>query len=473
MAAVACSTLIGRLADFAAAVRYDALPAQVVAECKRILLDSLGCAYAALGADKGRLAMQAGRDMGGPAEASVFGGQARLSATSAAFVNGELINALDFDACTIPPGHVAPYALPPLLAAGEAARASGKRIIEAIAVAHEVCARVGSAMSHYRDLTPGQRLGFPPVTGYSGTIIGSTLACALARGMARDLTAHAVGLAARMAPAQSMTKWIRTLPATDDKYLMAGWMAQTALQAVLLASNGYRGDVAALEGEYGFWRYMGVRKWNPRALTDGLGADWRFPALTIYKPYPTCRISHTVLDCLGAILADHALKPHEIERVAAYCDPHAATLPMFANTFIASAGDAAMNVAYAVSMVVHGVRSGPAWHDDATLNNDRLLAFMRKVTVLPHPRFEEMLATEPQSRIGRVEIRARGRTFESELHYRKGSPATPRTRMADTELLEKFTHCASRTKAGSAARIAAMVFRLERLDDIGELARIW
>ena len=364
---VTTDTLVGTLVDFAASVRYEDLPAEVVSECKRILLDSLGCAYAALGSDKGKRALEAGREMGGPGAASVFGCDDRLSAMSAAFVNGELINALDFEVCTIPPGHVAPYVLPALLAAAEAAQTSGKRVIEAIAMAHEVSTLFGMAMSHYREVTDGQRLSFPPVTGYSSTIVGGTLACALARGVDHKIMAHALGLAAHMAPAQAMTKWIRTPPATDGKYLMAGWMAQAELQALLLATKGYRGDLQLFEGDYGFWRYMGVRKWNPLALTSGLGENWRFPEATIYKPYPTCRISHTALDCIVALMAEHELQPQEIESLTAYCDPHAATLPMFTNTTITSPGDAAMNVAYAVSMVVHGVKNGPEWHDDVTL----------------------------------------------------------------------------------------------------------
>jgi 2-methylcitrate dehydratase PrpD len=467
------NTLVGQLVDFATSVRYGQLPAEVIVECKRILLDSLGCAYAALSADKGKLAVQAGRRMGGAGEASVFGCGDRLSATSAAFVNGELISALDFEVFTSPPGHVAPYVLPALLAAAEVGQASGKQVIEAIAVAHEVSARIGASMSHYRDVTPGKQISFPAVTGYSSTIFGGTLACALVRGVDRKVIVHALGLAGHMAPAQTMTKWLHTLPASDSKYLMAGWMAQAELQALLLATTGYRGDVEVLEGEYGFSRYMGVQKWTPDALTDGLGTIWRFPQLTVYKPYPTCRISHTILDCIGALLDEHELQPNEIESIIAYCDPHAAVLPMFKNTTIATPGDAAMNVPYAVSMVVHGVKNGPEWHDDTTIQNDAFLAFMNKVKVLPHPHFEEALAIDPRSRIGSVEIRARGKSFNAERRYRQGSPATHETRMTDSQLIEKFKHCASRVRAESAERIASTIFRLEDVDNIAELARVW
>lgn len=473
MTGMPAQPLIRALVDFARSVRHDTLPPDVATECKRILLDSVGCAYAALGTEKGRKALGTARAMAGAGRASVFGCEDRLPAAAAAFANGELINALDFDVCTIPPGHVAPYVLPALLAVAEDHATSGKRLIEAIAVAHELSTRLGRAMSHYRDVVPGQPISFPAVSGYSSTIIGATLACALAQGMDDEATANALGLAAHMAPAQSLTKWMQTLPATDDKYLMAGWMAQAELQALLLASQGYRGNVEILDGDYGFWRFMGGQKWNPAVVTDGLGEHWTFPQFTIYKPYPTCRISHTVLDCLAGLMAGHNLQPQEIEAVTVYCDPHAAVLPMFSNTSIASSGDAAMNVPYAVSMVAHGVPSGPAWHDEGTMRNDTLLAFMRKVTVLPHTGFEAALAVDPQARIGKVEVRTRGQVLQAQRHYRQGSPATSETRMTDEQLLAKFRHCASRVRPDTAGQIGSMIFQLERLDDIGELARLW
>ena len=65
---------------------------------------------------------------------------------------------------------------------------------------------------------------------------------------------------------------------------MAGWMSQAALTSVFLADLGYTGDISVMEGDYGFWRYMGSAKWNPEVVTKELGEDWRFPKVSIYKP---------------------------------------------------------------------------------------------------------------------------------------------------------------------------------------------
>src|SRR6478736_2062823 len=113
---------------FAAKLRYDDAPADVVHACKRLVLDTLGCALAGWETDKGRLAAGLMRELGGEPKALVIGTKPRISATNAAFANAELTNGLDYDA--IP--HLPPVVVPPLLAAAEAGGKSGRDLIRGL-----------------------------------------------------------------------------------------------------------------------------------------------------------------------------------------------------------------------------------------------------------------------------------------------------------------------------------------------------
>jgi 2-methylcitrate dehydratase PrpD len=466
--------LIPKLVEFGERSRFENLPTEVIVESKRILLDSIGCALAGLTVDKGHKAIKAARAMSGSSESMVIGSGDKLSMGAAAFANGELINAIDFDLLTIPPGHVTPYVLPASLAMAEGQHRSGKDLIAAIAISHEVSTRFGLAMGYYRDITPGQKLTLPSISGFSSTIFGGTLASSLLRGLDARQTGYAMGLAGHMAPAQSMSKWGRTIPGPDNKYLMSGWMAQAELTAVQLAEAGYSGDTEILEGEHGFWRFMGSTKWNPDALMDRLYDEWKFPAVTIYKPYPHCRNTHTILDCILNLIEVHRLRPEEIDRIVTYSDSHTAKLPLYSAKTIQTPSDAQMNTAYAVSMAIHGVKPGPEWHDDESLRSKKYLAFMEKVQIEAHPDFEQMLTKEPQSRIGKVEIFARGETFAEERKYRKGSPATSETRMSDNELADKFRHCASRVLSPERSdQVITAIMDLETIGDVAKLAVLW
>jgi 2-methylcitrate dehydratase PrpD len=87
-------TIVEQLAGFAAGSSYDALPPEVAGETKRLVLDSLGCALAAVDEPKGRIGMETAALMGSGSEATILGAGTRSSIFGAAFANGELITDL-------------------------------------------------------------------------------------------------------------------------------------------------------------------------------------------------------------------------------------------------------------------------------------------------------------------------------------------------------------------------------------------
>jgi 2-methylcitrate dehydratase PrpD len=94
-------TIVEALAGFTTEIRFEDLPANVVEESKRILLDSIGCALGGLSHPKGTIGVQYARLMGAGApgaQATILGTGEKVSTVGAGFANGELINALDFDA---------------------------------------------------------------------------------------------------------------------------------------------------------------------------------------------------------------------------------------------------------------------------------------------------------------------------------------------------------------------------------------
>src|SRR5215207_8639177 len=94
------------LANFSAGLQYDDLPVEVTHETKRLLLDTVACGLGGLELDKGRMALGLARQAGGRPEATIIGTRDKAPAAMAAFVNGELMNGLDWCALQ-PPAHVA------------------------------------------------------------------------------------------------------------------------------------------------------------------------------------------------------------------------------------------------------------------------------------------------------------------------------------------------------------------------------
>jgi 2-methylcitrate dehydratase PrpD len=430
-------TIIEQLSGFTAGCRADTLPPEVAHETKRLLLDSIGCGLAATAEPKGRIGLQTAALIGQGDVATVLGTGSKSSVFGAAFANGELINALDYDAI-LPPGHVSPYVIPGALATAEAVGASGADLLAALALAHEMSYRIGKAMDYLRDISEG-RMDTPQVYGYASTIFGATAAIMRVRGLDAGVIAQGLGIAGCISPVNSHMAWVRHAPATTIKYTVAGVMAQSALTAAAMGEYGHRGDIQVLDDpRYGFPAMVGTKRWMPEGITDGLGAVWRYIHESSLKPYPHCRVLHNVFDVLIEVLTRHDIRPEEIESIRVQGEAFV-ELPIWLNDRIEHVQDAQFSLKHGIALAAQRVPPGKAWQDPALVYNDAVMSLMARVTHEPHPDYIPFLKEHPSSRPARVEIRTRGGIFSGEKRFPKGSPSPDlASYMTDAELIAKF-----------------------------------
>src|SRR5262249_27319191 len=137
------------LAEFVAYLSYQDLPHETVARVKWMILDCLGAALAAttLGDGCGEsVAVMA--DLGGKPESTIFRLRHKVSAPNAAFANGALVHALNYDPIGSEIGHLGVVALAAPLATAEAmGNVTGAEFIAASAAACEVSARITAAIA--------------------------------------------------------------------------------------------------------------------------------------------------------------------------------------------------------------------------------------------------------------------------------------------------------------------------------------
>lgn len=466
------NTIVEQLADFTARSDFAQLPDDVVEESKRIVLDSIGCALGAVHQPKGRIGIDYGRMTGGSGgDATIIGTPERVSVFGASFANGELINTLDADA-VLPPGHVTPYVLPGALAVGESSGASGKDLITAVAVGHEMSYRIGKAMDYLRDVKDGE-VNTPQVYGYSSTVFGATAAITKLKGLAPDVQAHALGIAGLISPVNSFRSWSMHTPTSTIKYLLAGALTQAALTAAHMAELGHRGDLQVLDDrEFGFPRFIGTSRWEAERITADLGADWQFPAEQTFKPYPHCRILHALLDSLREIVDENDLKPQEIDGIKALVEGFVEQ-PLWLTRTIEHPHDAQFSIAHGLAVGAHRVPPGPKWHDPELIYSESVLGLMDRTTHEVHPDYVEMLSGNAASRPARIEISARGETFVGERRYPKGSKSPePETTMTNDELVAKFRRNADGILPESNLdRIVDAVLNLESVGDISSIMK--
>ncbi|HEX7124402.1 MAG TPA: MmgE/PrpD family protein, partial [Thermodesulfobacteriota bacterium] len=141
--------LVEVLAARLSALRLEDLPPAVVHRATLAVLDTMGAMLAGSRTEEGLAVAGALVELDGLGTSSVFGSDVRLSPSNAAMANGTSAHAReldDFGGC----GHSGAVVVPAVLAAAEAARAPGGRVIEAIVAGYEAAARVTEAAGGYR-----------------------------------------------------------------------------------------------------------------------------------------------------------------------------------------------------------------------------------------------------------------------------------------------------------------------------------
>ena len=86
-----------KMAEFALNLRFEDIPQDALYEAKRFLLDSMGCALAAVPNEDMQAMYRFTEKLGGREEATVIGTGAQTNAPNAALMNCLLTRALDYN----------------------------------------------------------------------------------------------------------------------------------------------------------------------------------------------------------------------------------------------------------------------------------------------------------------------------------------------------------------------------------------
>jgi 2-methylcitrate dehydratase PrpD len=283
-------TAAHQFAEWAMSLRPEDIPADVAAAAKRHILDGIGCALAAARLKEVPYAAGIARSMGDSDEASVLGEGIRGSEPAAAFANGVLIHALDFDDThTGALVHATAATLPAALAVGESKESSGSEVLAACVAGYELVIRLGAAVTH-----GFHSKGFH-ATSACGVFASALIAARLMR-LGIVETVNALGIAG--SAAAGSLEFLNTGAST--KQIHPGLSGMNGVLSARLASEGASGPDSIFEGEYGLFRSYTGTEVASEALTEGLGSSWETTNITI-KPYPACQLFHTNLSALESI----------------------------------------------------------------------------------------------------------------------------------------------------------------------------
>jgi 2-methylcitrate dehydratase len=445
------ATLEQKFAEFALSVRYDALPADVIASAKRVLLDTLGCAFGAVGSEPADIAENTIRKTFGEGDAATVIGYPRAATVEGAlFVNGVLVRSLDMNDTYIGTEPLHPSeVLPTALAVCEESGRSGRDLIEAMVAGYEAGMRINDAISF-------MERGFHPLCAASYSI---PLIAGRVWGLPKEAIANAVGISG----ARGFTTFVVNSGAIS---MMKGMgLAASAVDGVFatrLAAQGFTGPSGTLE-----WLASQIKPAKPGFDVDLELARYRLPRVA-FKRFPiqielqavaeagtslSAKINGRVQDIQTITVETY---PGIIERVA---DP-AKFRPQTKGT-----ADHSLPVCLAMALL-DGDVTVMQFEKERWRARD-VMALVERTSAKPG---EALIAKLPKGRGASVEIAfANGQSLRETVEIPEGDAERPLSR---SSLERKFMNFAVPVvgKVG-AERIVSLVDGLEELKDVRELTR--
>jgi len=405
------------LCDWAAALRYDSIPAEVGAHAALILGDNVAATLSAGDEPEVRahhdriIASRTGE------QATIFRrGAPRAGLAEAAVANGLAMtwNELD-DGYTRTAVHPGALSQPLILAAAEADGASLAATLRATIGAYEIGTRLARAW-------PGTLPRLHPHGVYNAVCAAAGLA--LLRGADSAELGRALTAAATMVSPGPYSH------AIEGALVRNAWAAAGAWLGLFACDLARLGIGGTPSGPYDVYdRGLGARS-NPAELTAGLGSDWTIRD-GYHKLYAACHHSHAAMEAIESLIAAHPGLRGGATVASVHVEGSAMAMN-FGNAAPVTTLGAKFSIPHAVAgTIVYGAED-PRIFSAASLRDEAIADLRARVTMARLPEVKPW----PLDRPARVTLHLRdGRRLAAECEAALGSPARP---LPPERVLEKI-----------------------------------
>ncbi|MDR5760557.1 MmgE/PrpD family protein [Caballeronia sp. LZ035] len=451
-------------ARFACELEFASLSAEVVAHAKNNVFDTLVCAVAgstARGiADLRALAVE----WAGTSQASTFVFGDRIPAHHAAWVNGAMAHARDYDdthdGAVL---HAGVSVVPAALAAAElVADVSGKEFLTAVVAGLETICRLGVATT----------IGIVE-SGYMYTSLFGYFAATIAAGRVMGLTRVEMINALGIVYSQVAGNHQVTRDGALTKRMQPGFAAKAAVVSVQMAKRGIRGTHATFDGLDGFLRVYLRDRFDRDVACDALGQRFEMSRLS-YKPYPCCRFNHTPIEAALTLRASSGLDWRQIRRIRVGVTRQAfeaVCTPIDVRRRPVTLVHAQFSIPYTVAAAWVDGRVGLGHFTDEAIVRDDILSLANKV----EPYVDEAIEREWSRNISPAALEVEsmdGLKLSERVNVPLGHPDRP---MTDAVIAAKATDCfaASALQSGEQAAqdLRNAVHQLDHASDVRNLVR--
>ena len=367
-----------------------------------------------------------------------------------------MIHSFDFDDYHNAKVHPGAPVIPAAVTVGETIGASGRDLITAMVAGYETMIRVSLATGPNASRMKGWHL-----TGTTGTF-GAAAAAGRLLGLNDEEMASALGTAGT----QSAGLWAFLADGAMTKRFHPGRSSQSGVMAAILAQKGFLGPTQILETpDGGFCRATSDQVDFSLATAD-LGTRF-VSGQTSIKPYACCASSHSAVDAILELKANHPFSPSDVEKIlvkTARVVQVQCGFPYKAMGIV----EAQMSLQFIIAVVLMEGAARLEQFSEAKIVDPLVCDLAGRVDFIVDPDIDRLYPTRYANRV--EVILKNGTRFETRIDFAKGSPERP---MTFPEVAEKFRSLAAHAvPADRAEQIIETIENLERLDDIRKLARL-
>ena len=443
------------IAEWACTLKYEHLSPEAIQTAKLFWFDSIGCALGGSQQEDARILLThyramtgetvAGGGDPGPAspmpaatgkgKATAFVSGFKTNPVDAAFLNGHMIRAMDYNDIywKADPCHPSDLIAAPL-ALCEAEGLSGKDLILATIIAYEIEMRLCE-------------IGRPGVREYGwhhATL--SAFASPVASGRVLNLTPEQMVSAIGISASRTFCPGAVTAgKLTNMKNTVDPWAGRMGAESALLAREGFSGPEHIIDGKEGLFAVFGHVQYKGQPATfdgDALVADLPNSPKSHYrildcgmKSFPIEALSHAPLTAMMKTVKENKIEAEDVKEIKVEVIARAADILGDPHKYRPSSKETAdHSLPYCMAIGLVDGMVTPLQFREERVRDQALIPIMDKIRVVANEEFEALF---PKFQPSRVTITTSdGREYSTRVDVPKGDPRDP---MTEEEIAVKFT----------------------------------
>ena len=443
-------TTTQQIAEYVVNMSYADMDPVVIQKAKDLSLSALGSSMLGSQMTVTRTLAEYARAEGGAEEAGVIGSGYKTTAEWAAAINATAAHCTELEDVSWPEAMYTCFLFPTVFSHGEALKASGKAVLEALVIGFEVAARPGTICTE----GGGQQRGW--LTSAHLGNIGAAAAAAKLLKLDVEQTRNALSLAA------SMAAGLIRQTGSAAHVIEAGLAGKNGIMAAKLASRGLTGNPTIFEGKGGYWDGLAGQPDADFAL--GKGKDFRVMAVGM-KKFPCCYLSQRIIDGLQKLRREHGIGADQVEGIDVDVNP---TFPrIFKYPEPTNSEEARFSLPHIAASAISGERMLFETFTDEKVRDKNLVALGKKVNMRVHNDWPDgqLDGTNP------VTVRLKnGKSHFIDCARAHGDSTDPLT---PAEVIQKFRDSTiGRMSDSNIDKVAGMVMALEAQADVGPILNL-